>query len=106
MIREIKVLGLAELEKKLDGDFLVQPEIDDAFASFGKRMERGGKGLGAQRNTIAIQQSALAVSARTTLNSPRMTGASWSRKNIAIIKAMASSVFRKAAERMKARFDS
>lgn len=105
MVREIRVVGLEDLERKLDGKFLVQPEIADAMETFGKRMQRGGKGLGAQRNTIAIQREALGVRAQTTLNNPRQTGMTWARKNIAIIKAMANSVFRKAAERMRARFE-
>jgi hypothetical protein len=102
--RRITVLGLPELEKKLDAEFLAQPELEDARDTFVGRIQRGGKGLGAQRNELSAVVRPLGATVFTTLNYPRTKGTSWGRKNEAIVKAMAPRVIKKAARRIEERW--
>ncbi len=78
----VKIDGLKELEKKLDGKFLVQPEIEPALDSGANRAMRGGKGIGAQRNTISVAAQPLSRTIASTLNAPRVKGTSWRMSNL------------------------
>lgn len=102
--RAIKVVGLNELQMKLDTDFLLQPELDSALESFERRLLRQGKGLGAQRNEIAAERHTLGATARSSLNYPRTTGSSWQRKNERAVTAMAPRVFGKMVKRIEERW--
>lgn len=106
-VREVKVKGLNELEKKLDIEFLVQPEIDDARDTIVDRVERRpGKGLGAKKNQLSADTRPLGATVTSTLNYPRTTGTAWGRKNEAIIKSMAGRVLSKAVGRIEQRWTS
>jgi hypothetical protein len=102
--RNIRVAGLDELEKKLGADFLFQPEIEDIRGTIVKRIMRGGKGLGAQRNQITAQPEDLGAIVETTLTNPRNTGKAWGHKNQRIVGSMAPRVFAKAARNIEARW--
>ena len=102
--RTIKVTGLKEIEQKLDLDFLAQPELDAALNSFDKRLNRQGKGVGAQRNQISVDRQPIGLTATSTLNYPRTTGSSWQRKNERILGAMAPRVFAKMGRRIEERW--
>lgn len=104
MIREIKIAGLARIEKNLDAEVLVQPEIDDARDTIVTRIQRGGKGLGAKRNTLSAATLPLSARVTTSLIYPRTTGTSWQRKNEAIVKAMGPRVVNKMVKRIEARW--
>jgi len=73
----------------------------EALEKIGTRMERGGKGLGAKRNTVThMPDGDLQMRVSSTRIWPRTKGTSWQRKNIGIVRAMAPRVLRKAAERI------
>lgn len=101
---EIKVKGLKELTAKTEWDVLAQPELEPALETMGKRLERQGKGLGAQRNTLT--RSAISLGARivSTLNYPRTTGQRWQEKDEAVAKSMAPRVFGKMVTRIEQRW--
>lgn len=87
---------------------------EEVLLKINQRMTRGGvrgsggKGLGVQRNTVGsyVDVSALTLTVESTRGGkehwPRMTGSTWQRKNIAITKALAGNVLRKAANRIVA----
>lgn len=103
--RRVRIEGLEELQKKLNADILVQPEMDAAMQTFTDRIiNRPGKGLGAQRNALSDARTPLATTVTSTLKSPRTTGRAWGRKNENIIKGMASRVITKAVSRIEARW--
>lgn len=106
MIRTVKVAGLNELQEKLNFDLLVQPELPASLESFERRLMRQGKGLGAKKNTIAVERRTLMAAAQSTLNTPRTTGSSWQRKNTRIVQAMAPRVFAKMAKQIEERWAS
>lgn len=68
----IRVKGLAELERKLDGSVLLQPEAEAAVETIGARIARPtGKRIGVKRNTISRAQSGrLQETISTTLAGP------------------------------------
>ena len=74
--------------------------IEETLEKIGQRMERGGKGLGAKRNIISRQTAALEMGVQSTRHFPRTRGTAWTQKNVAIVKAMAPRVLRKAALRI------
>ena len=86
--------------KKLDS--LVRNAMyEEAVEKITARMERGGKGLGARRNVVTTRRlDPLTGEASSTLHRPRTKGTAWTRKNVAIAKAMAPRVLRKAALRI------
>lgn len=127
----VRVVGLEALKKKLDGKLLIQPELQDAIKTIVDRIAlrdryvlrsgamgrsrferaqrsaaRGRKGLGIVNNPLAVSISALGTSAEiaSPTNWPRTTGASWTKKNIGIFKAMVPNVIRKAIQRIEARW--
>lgn len=81
---------------------LVQKQIDhEILTKIDQRVQRGGKGLGARRNTITGErQGFYALTMTSTRVFPRTKGTSWQRKNIAIIKSMAPRVARATAKRI------
>jgi len=79
---EVKVAGLAKLERFLDGKLILQPEIEPALDSVAKRWLRKGKGLGEQRNTLSVAAEPLSRSLSTTLRAPRTTGGSRRQANV------------------------
>lgn len=56
----VRVLGLKELEKKLDGKVLYEPEIEAGLERIADEMKTRHdkrKGLGARRNVMAIERA-------------------------------------------------
>lgn len=104
MLREIKVRGLAEIERKLGYSVLMAEPMQEAVVTFTDRFQRGGKGAGARNNTIEAEIHETGARVTSTLNAPRQTGVSWERKNEAIFKGMAARVTRKAIERIEAQW--
>ena len=109
----VRIEGLKELEKKLDGKFLVQPEIEGALDTVAKRGQRGGRGLGAQRNPIGVGQGRLTRVLTSGTHHPRQKGTAWKRKNVGaagfgrgVLGATAQNALKKAARRMEQRFNS
>jgi len=76
----------------------------EAIEKISARMERGGRGLGARRNTIQTHPHAedLTSLVTSTRNYPRTTGSTWVKKNYGIARAMAPRVLKKAADRIVA----
>lgn len=78
-----------------------QQIVAEIITKVEERTARGGRGLGAKRNIIGQERAQpLSLAVSSTLNWPRTRGTAWQRKNIAIVKAMAPRVGRKAAERI------
>ena len=102
--RDVQVKGLDELLRKTQWDVLAQPEFDGALETFGKRMERQGKGLGAKRNSIRRETQPLGARAESTLIWPRTTGVSWQNKQEAVLKSMAPRVLNKMVRRIEERW--
>ncbi len=127
----VRIVGLEELKKKLDGKLLVQPEMQDAVKTITDRIalrdrnilksglqgrsrferasasaSRGRKGLGIANNPLAVSMSALGTASEITspLNWPRTTGSSWTKKNIGIFKSMVPNVIRKAIKGIESRW--
>ena len=101
---QIKVKGLNELVAKTEWDVLAQPEIGPAIETFVKRIERGGKGLGAKRNSLTREVHTLGARVESTLIPPRVIGVSWQRKNEGIVRSMAPRVFGKMVTRIEERW--
>lgn len=83
--------------------------VDECLKKIEKRMKRGGKGAGAKQNIVtaemafgAAAMNAVGMEVASTLRRPRTKGKAWVRKNVAIARAMAPRVLRKAARRMVA----
>lgn len=85
-------------------DLLVEPEMLGVTETARKRMERGGKGLGARNNTILATSSGLMAEATTSLNRPRVTGSSWQRFFLRILPTVVRNSARKAAKGIVARW--
>ena len=100
----IRLVGLDEIQRKLGFDALLTPEFKLALESFEKRFKRGGKGVGAKRNTLSSEIKPLSVEVETTLHYPRMKGSSWGDKNWKIAKGMSPRVLRKMIKRIKERW--
>jgi hypothetical protein len=101
--KNVKILGLDELERKLGYSVLLDPSIDEVVNKFGDRIERPVKkaGLGIRRNTVSRFNKPLAVTFSSTLHNPRQVGSSWQRKNEAIVKGMAPNVIKAAIRRIE-----
>ena len=102
----VGIVGLKELERKLDGKFLIQPEVESALDTVAQRGKRGGKGQGAKVNPIALRGAPLTRILTSPIRSPgnrieaipsfgrgagrrknprfnpRSKGTSWIRKNV------------------------
>ena len=92
-VREVKILGLKELQAKVDWDVLAQPEFEDVRDTIVGRMMRGGKGRGVQRNTP------------TTRVFPRTRGTAWAQYQEKVVKGIvARNAIKKAIERIEARW--
>jgi hypothetical protein len=102
--RNVRIVGLKELEAKCDFDVLVQPEMEDARDTFLGRINRQGKGLGAQRNQLSATVQGLGATVESTLNYPRTKGTKWGQKNERVVAAMAPRVIKKAISRIEARW--
>lgn len=105
-VRNIKLENAEAILARLDADVLLQPEFDAALATFQKRVERQGKGLGAQKNTLMSTVDSLSLQTKSTTNYPRTVGTAWGRKNESIIKAMAGRVVKSAITKIEARWAS
>ena len=88
------------LFKKKISDEVKGALVAEVLEKVGKRMERGGKGLGAKRNIVSRETSGLVMEVDTTKHRPRTKGKAWARKNVGIAKSMARRVLRKAAKRI------
>lgn len=73
---------------------------DNAIDSIGKRLARGGKGLGAKRNPINRERRGLTETVSSSTIRPRTKGTAWLRKNLAIANSMAPRVLRATATRI------
>lgn len=104
-VREVKFLGLKELQAKADFDVLAQPELEEARDTIVGRMLRGGKGLGAQRNTLAASVQGLNATVTTTRVFPRTRGTTWARYQEKVVAGIvARNAIKKAIERIEARW--
>ena len=102
--RNVRVVGLNELQAKCDFDVLVQPEMEDARDTILGRINRQGKGLGAQRNQLTATVQGLGATVQTTLNYPRTKGTSWGRKNERVVPLVANNAIKKAIGRIEERW--
>ena len=100
MVISLDLKGLPGLQRKLKPSDLYEPAIQEVIEKVSKRMERGGKGLGAKRNTITREVRPLSATVTTTLSNPRQTGKAWENKQRAIAKAMAPRVLRSAQRKI------
>jgi hypothetical protein len=104
-IRTIRVVGLNELLAKSNWDVLAQPEIDDVVVTLGKRIDRQGKGLGAQRNpNLSHRRTADGLTVQSSLNRPRTKGTAWGRKNERVLPAVGRNAMAKAVRNIEARW--
>lgn len=76
--------------------------VEHILRSVQKRVERGGKGLGEQRNTTTTDISGLTLTERFTRRRPRVSGRAKIKKQIGQVKAIAPRSGRKAAEMIAA----
>lgn len=104
----IRIVGLKEIQKKLGADVLLQPEFDDALATFVKRFMRKGRkrGMGAKRNLLSSKVEDLSVIVESSLNYPRTVGEAWGKENWKIANAMAPRVLKKMVKRIQERWSS
>jgi hypothetical protein len=86
-------------EKKID-DTIKRALVEEVLMKVDERAQRQGKGLGAQRNRVERRLRGTELEIDTTRIWPRTKGTAWTRKQIAITKAMAPRVMRKAAQRI------
>lgn len=84
-----------------------QAVYEEALQKIDQRLMRrgiygsGGKGRGVRRNIVEhARDDDLAIEVSSTLRWPRTKGTTWTKKNVAIVKAMAPRVLRKAADRI------
>lgn len=97
-------IQIGKIPHGLSGHF-IQPEIDAALETIGKRLERPGKGLGERRNKMWRER--VAQGQRITFvthHHPRYTGFSKLRKMTGIFRSMAPNVIRKMGQRMQERW--
>lgn len=102
--KTIKVKGLKEFQEVCDWDVLVQPEMELARDTITQRIQRGGKGLGAQVNQLTVAPEGLGATVTSTLNYPRVKGTSWGRYFERTIPTVANRAVAKAISRMEARW--
>lgn len=102
--KTIKIAGLKEFQEMANWDVLVQPEMELARDTITQRIQRGGKGLGAQRNTLTVAPEPLGATVTTTLNYPRVKGTTWGRYFERTIPMVANRAIAKAISRMEARW--
>lgn len=102
--RGVAIIGLREMERRLDIEFLAQPELERARDTFVARIQRGGKGLGARRNVLSATRRPLGATVTSTRIFPRTKGTRWGAKNERIVAAMAPAVMRAAVRRIEARW--
>lgn len=101
----VKVEGLEQLGRVLDPDYLVKPELQRGVRAFEQKVLDQGTGLGAQRNTLALQKTALATNVTSTLNWPRTTGKSWQIHQEKMFEAQADKVLSVVGDRIQDRWD-
>ncbi|MGE0057006.1 MAG: hypothetical protein AB7P33_09845 [Dehalococcoidia bacterium] len=101
---EVQIKGLKELEAKLGGSVLYEDETEAGLDTIEKRMLRGGKGLGAKRNTVSSERLVLSRRVQSTDNWPRVTGRSWRDKQVALFKAMSPRVARSIIKKINQRW--
>lgn len=109
----VKVVGLAELERKLGYSVLMAPAMDEARDTIVARVLRPlpAKGRGRRKgmppgagvinNTLTPRLITNGAVIDSTLNSPRLVGTAWGRANTGIVRAMAPNVLRKAVQRIE-----
>jgi hypothetical protein len=81
-------------------DVVERSIIDQSLHKFEPRLARGGKGIGARRNTITQDRQGLTLEATSTLRPPRTKGKAWLRKNEGVVRGMAPRVLRATAKRI------
>jgi hypothetical protein len=86
-------------EKKID-QVVKRAIIEEAFEKINVRAQRGGRGIGAKRNTVESRIRGLEMDVVSTLIWPRAIGSSWLRKNIGIIRATVPRYVRSIAKRI------
>jgi hypothetical protein len=104
VVKTVKVVGLTQLEKKLDEKLLVQPEVEAARDTIVTRLMRGGKGLGVTKNSLTKDVKPLGATVTSTLNYPRTRGTAWGKKNEVIVKGMSTRVVKKMVQRIEERW--
>lgn len=90
-------------EKRIDRE-IEREIVEYTMDKIEHRLRRGGRRLGRKNNPIREGRLTLGGGATlemtSTTNWPRTSGGSWSRKNVAIVKAMAPRVLRATAKRI------
>lgn len=96
---DIKVSGA--FFTKRHADVMRRAIVEEIIEKMGVRMKRGGRGLGAKRNTVTQGATDNRLTSRisSTRRPPRNTGRSWVAYNLRVGRAMASRVGKKAAAR-------
>lgn len=103
----VRIVGLEALQKKLDGKFLWQPEVENALDSTANRgMRPRGKKLGVTNNTLSLATRTLERDVGTSLNWPRTKGTSWTKYNLRAMRAVAVNALKKAARNIEKRWSS
>lgn len=101
---DIEVEGLDKLQRKMNASILLDPALERARDTFVARIvDRPGKGLGAQHNTLSKRMETLGARITSTLKNPRRTGSAWQRKNQQLANAMAPRVINAAISDIEAR---
>ena len=104
--RNVRVVGLNELQAKCDFDVLVQPEMEAARDTILGRINRQGKGLGAQRNQLTPTVQGLGATVETTLVPPRTKGTAWGRYQEKVVKGIVTrNAINKAIRRIEERWE-
>ena len=90
-------------EKRIDR--VVEAAImGEAMEKFEKRITRKGRKIGRKRNPIGpgdlSKGKTITLTMHSTLNWPRTSGGSWTRKNVAAVNAMKGRVLRSVAKRI------
>lgn len=92
------------MRQQIGFDVLVQPEVNDARDTIVKRIERGGRKMGAKRNTLTASTRPLGATVVTTLSNPRQSGKAWGKYNTLVVVKMGPHVLRKMVKRIRERF--
>lgn len=73
-----------ELIKAITRPEIYEPSVTRLIGNIAKRVERGGKGLGARNNIVTSSSGHLGAEVRSTRHNPRRSGSAWRSKNVGI----------------------
>lgn len=95
-------LKLVKVPRWIHEGIDLKPKLDDALETVGERMERQGRGLGAQRNVLRRERAFLEQRVFTSLHHPRRTGSALKSKDTSIFKGMSGRVVGKIVKDVEA----